>query len=718
MAGDAHAPGGADGGAGGGDRQADPGRVDRRRFISLAGAAAGAALAGCSNASDDAETATAGRRRDVDGPVVSVMTGAQPSTLDMGPNTSTPAGRPHFEGLLQSLVLPTHAPSGRSLTSGHTWTVDGSELSVPCAVESFEVADDGSVRYRFDDRLTYWSGEPLDGRAYYLKDRIEWLETNGAFREEPFGGELESDTVYRRSPLGGPTNPWAARANAHPGMPPLPPAYSEPWVERFEDATTEDAVRQRYLDYRQGKLSAETFAEEGYGTGRYEVGSADDVTSELIELPHALRTNTEVVYAEPRPEYPGPTDRPTLRIVCGAAGTSAPRMSGLSGGGSGGRPSGSMYDPRDFVNGDEIDFGRGVIAESKADYFRKQVPDDIEQLTTWPNPAGGGRQLTFNWANDHLRRLWVRRAIVAAAPFERMRFNQYGRGTIEPSSDAGTLGSVAERALGESFVESLYTYPLDPDTDLAARWMRRAGYERVDGLWTGPDGEGLSLTLSVFSSEVGDVQTLVAGLESFGIAIEVEQLLAGGISYEGNVEAGGFDLLVSNVPAGRSVLPYYGDWFSVGESWMAMPPIAVAGNPLGSCREEPPLASVPASVTLPSEPGALAVDGVDYAEAGGSYDHEAGETVALCEAVDRLRDADTDEAGFREAARRCARWYNYAVPNFVFAGDRVGVWAELSEFAVAAEEDRSLGMSRAEPTAPVHYHVQAGTLRRSGGSDG
>ncbi|QPV62784.1 hypothetical protein I7X12_18990 [Halosimplex litoreum] len=683
------------------------GRLDRRAFVSLAGTVAAAALSGCSNESDDDPT-TAGRQRDVDGPVVSVMTGAQPSTLDMGPSMNTPAGRPHFEGFLQSLVLPTHAPTGRSLTSDHIWTVDGSALPVPCAVESREVTDDGDVRYRFDDRLTYWSGAPLDGQAYYLRDRVGWLETNGAFREESFGGELESDIVYRRSPLAGPTNPAAARANAHPGMPPLPPAYSEPWVERFEDATTEEAVQGTYLDYHQGKLSVETFAEEGYGTGRYEVRSADDVTSELIELPYGLRTNTEVVYAEPRSEYPGPTDRPTLRIVCGSR-TSSPGIAS--------KPSGSMYDPRDFVNGDEIDFGRGVIAESKGDFFRKQVPDDIEQLTTWPNPAGGGRQLTFNWANDHLRRLWVRRAIVAAAPFERMRSNQYGRGSMAPSSDAGTLGSIAERALGESFVDSLYTYPLATDTDLAARWLRRAGYERVDGLWTGPEGEGLSLTLSVFSSEVGDVQTLVAGLEAFGIAIEVEQLLAGGISYEGNVEAGGFDLLVSNAPAGGSVLPYYGDWFSVWGSGMSMPPIAVAGNPLGSCRDDPPLASVPASVTLPSEPGSLAVDGVDYADSGGTYEHDAGETVALCETVDRLHDAGTDVEGFREAARRCARWYNYAVPNFVFAQDRVGLWAELSEFAVSADEDRSLGMSRGEPTAPVHYHVQAGTLRRAGAAE-
>jgi len=718
MADGSHGGGGTGGERGSGEAGADDrpaGRVDRRAFISLAGAAATTALSGCSNSSTGGTPTTADDRRTVDGPVLSVMTESIPSSLDMGPNMGSPYGRPHFEGFFQSLVLPTEASSGEPYTSGHTWTVDGSELSVPCAVESFEVTDDGAVRYRFDDRLSYWNGEPLDGRAYYVKDRIEWLETNGAFQEEPFGGELESDLVYRQSWIGGPTNPSAARAHVHPGMPPLPPAYSEPWLERFEDATTKDAVRQTYLDYRQGKLKMETFSEEGYGTGRFEVRSADDVTYETIEVPFGLQMNTEVVYAEPRSEYPGASDRPTLRVVCGAQGTNSRGMGGGSGSG-GPREAGTFYDPRDFVKAEEVDIGQGVIAESKGDFYRSQVPDDIQQLTTMPNPDGGGLAITFNWDNDHFRRLWVRRAVVAAAPLKRMRFNQYGRGSMAPLSDSGMLGTIADRVLGEEFAESLYTYPLAPDTSLAAEWLRRAGYERVDGVWTGPDGETLSLTLSVFSPDVSEIQTFAAGLEAFGIPVETEQLLSG-FSYRDNVEAGGFDVILSNVPAGRSALTYYGDWVSIGDGWLALPPIAVAGNPLGSCRDDPPMASVPSSVTLPTEPGALAVEGVDYADGDASYEYDAGETVSVCEAVARLRDPDTDEAEYRDAARRCARWYNYAVPNFVFVGDRIGLWADLNEFAVgAAEAEQSLEMSRGRPTVPLHYHVQAGTARQASDS--
>jgi len=719
MVGDPHGGSGADGtgGADGESRSgsAGSGRVDRRRFISLAGAAAATALSGCSSESDDdGEPTTAGRQRDVDGPVMSVMTGVQPSTLDVGPNTSTPYGRPHFEGFLQSLVLPTHGPSGEPHTSGHTWSADGTELSVPCAVAAYEVTDDGAVAVTFDDRLTYWNGDPLDARAYHVRDRIEWLEVNGAFTEDEFTADLVGETEYRWTPMGGPINPTAARTALHPGPPPLPTAFNEPWLERFEDASSREQVRSTYLDYRQGKLSIETYVEEGYGTGRYAPRSTDDVTSELVEVPYSLRTNTEVVYAEPREDYPGPTDRPTLRILGGAKGFSGPALdpAGSGSAGGGGVDAGTFYDPRDFVDGEEVDAGTGVIAESKGDFFRAQVPDAIEQADTWANPAAGGKQLVFNWERPHLRRLWVRRAVAAAAPFERMRYNQYGPGTMPPSSHSGLLGSTARRALGSEFVDSLYQYPQATDTDLAAEWLRRAGYERVAGGWQSPDGDPLSLTLTVYSADINEVQTLIAGLESFGVAVETEQLLGKGISFEDSVRKGGFDLLLGNVPAGQAAVPVYGDWFSAGDGWVAMPPIAVAGNPLGSCRDDPPVASVPESVTLPDRPGALTVDGVDYPDGGAIYEFEGpGETVALCEEVERLRDAETDEAGFREAARRCARWYNYALPNAVFVQDRVGLWADLERFAVAADEERSTEMARGEPVAPMHYHVQAGTLR-------
>ncbi|WP_164471559.1 periplasmic substrate-binding domain-containing protein [Halosimplex salinum] len=681
------------------------GRLNRRRFVSLTGLAASAGLTGCSNETDGSDQTTAPDRAGTN--VVSVMTHAHPTSLDMGPNMGTPTGRAHFLGFLHSLVLPVHGPSGEYYTSGHTTSVGGRELSVPCAVDDYAVEDGEAVRLSFDDRLTYWNGEPLDGRPYYLADRIGWLETNGAFQEAEFGGDLLDGTEYRRAFRRGPTNAEAAGGRVHPGLPPLPPSYSEPWVERFEDATTRDAVQETYLDYRRGKLRIETFVEEGYGTGRYEVRSADDVTDEGIEVPHNLRTNAEVVYAEPRSDYPGASDRRTLRIVGGAVGADEPQVNSSNGG----RPSGSFYDPRDYLSGEEVDFGTGVIAEAKGDFFAADVPDDVEQLATWPNPAGGGLQLTFNWENEHLRRLWVRRAIAAAAPLARMRLNQYGKGTMAPSTWTGMLGTTPETVFEPGFLDSLYDYPLAADYERAATWLRRAGYERVDGLWTSPEGSTLSLTLTVFSPEIAEIETLVAGLESFGVAIEIRQLLGGGLDYEDNIRRGAFDLLLTDVPGGWSPTTYYNDWFAAGEGWTAIPPIAVAGNPLGSCRDDPPLASVPESVTLPEDPGALAVDGVDYADGGATYEFDdAGETVSPCSEVERLRAPDTGEAGFREAARRCARWYNYALPNVVFVQDRVGLWTNRSKVALASDDELSLRMSRGRPTAPQHYHVQAGTL--------
>jgi len=683
-------------------------RIGRRTFVSLVTGAATTTLAGCSN--NDTAGTTAGQRPDGVANAVSVMTGAIPTSLDMGPNLGPVAGRLHFEGFLHSLVLPRHGPTGDRLTSGHTWRVDGSELSVPCAVQSYEVVDGATVRLQFDDRLTYWNGEPLDARAYHHRDRILWLEDDGALREESFDGELISATEYLWSPVAEPTNTIAARSDVHPGMPPLPPSYSLEWIERFEDATTEAKVQQASLDFRQGKLSIEEFVEAGYGTGRYEVPSADDVTTELIELPHSLRSNFEVVYLEPRAAYPGPTDRPPLRILGGVTGVGTPQIRSRTGDDR----SGTFYDPRDVVAGGEADIGTGVIGDGLGEFHREQVPGRIEQLQTWPNPASGGVQLTFNWDNEHLRRLWVRRALVAAAPLERTRRNAYGSGTAPVSAQSGMLGRTDVSAFGTAFVDSLYDYPLAADHDIAASWLRTAGYERADGLWRAPNGDSLALTLCVFAPNVQQVQTLASGLEAFGVAVDVRQLLGKETEYQDVVSGGGFDLLLTRVPGGYDPTAFYGDWFAVGSGWAATPPIAVVGNPFETCRDGQTTASVPDSVTLPSDPGALAVDGVEYPDGGSKYEWDtAGETVALCEEVQRLRAEGTDESRFYEAARRCARWYNYALPSVVFVRDRAALWANRRQLTVATADERSTAMGRGEPTAPLHYHVQAGTLRRA-----
>ena len=680
------------------------GAFGRRAFLAAA-AGVVTGLAGCSEATrGDRSTATA----DGGGGAPTLMTGDRPSIVDFGPSTQSTGG--HLLGFLHALVLPVDGSTGEHRTSGHTVTVGGRELTVPCVISDVEVdAEDDSVTLTTDDRLTYWNGEPLDARAYWLRDRVEWHATYGDVEDRPFEGELVSDTEYRRAVDAAVANPLVPHPSVHPGPPPLPPSYTEQWVEQFEDATTGTAVRNAYGDYVRGRLDAETFVEDGLGSGRYAVESTDDITEEAIDLPVGMQTNTEVLYLTERPDHPGSASVPRFRLVCGAGGISA----GVSGSIAGVGGSAPVYDANVFANYGNVDLAAGGIGPGNADFAPGPLPDPIEQATTYPSPAAGGQQLLFNWENDHLRRLWVRRAVVAAAPLALVRDNGGGRAAVSPTHDAGMLSRADERAFDASFLDSLYDYPVERDEETAAEWLREAGYDRQGGEWVGPDGDRLGLTLLSFSAQYNSTRAIADSLQSFGVGVDFEQIRR--FEYPNYVNGGEFDLLLASVPGGRSPVQFYGDWFSTGEGWTATSPITVAGNPLGSCTEEPPMASVPASVTLPEEPGAIRIEGVDYGDGGAAYEWDAGETVSVCEAIERLRTAD-EAATAREAARVCARWYNYAVPNVVFRQRRAGVWAHTGRLSLPLGDGPAATGARGEPVVPEHYHLQAGTVTPVGES--
>lgn len=119
--------------------------------------------------------------------------------------------------------------------------------------------------------------------------------------------------------------------------------------------------------------------------------------------------------------------------------------------------------------------------------------------------------------------------------------------------------------------------------------------------------------------------------------------------------------------------------------------------------------SVTCAVTVPGEPGALEVEGVDYADGGTAYRHDAGEDVDVCGAIERLRAPETSAEARRAAARQCARWYNYALPSFVVAQARDGFFGNVEAFAFSDGEGAQI--ARPPTWSAAQYHLQAGTVR-------
>ena len=668
-------------------------RRGRRQFLGLVGSAA-AATAGCG--SD--ENGTDQRTATLPEGSVTAWIPVAPNSVDIGRTVTRTPLKAMVGGYFHAPVLPVDGSTGEAFTSGHTWTVpDGEgdrEVSVPCVVADFEVESDELVRLSFDDRFSYWNGESLDGRTYWLHDRVRWLGNGGAFDEGTFPGELVSETEYRSFYTGAAPNQFEAAVAAHPGLPPVAPSVLEPWTERFENVTTEEALSEQFAEYVGGKAGIETVADEGYGTGPYRVASAEDVRREARRSGGGLAVNVEAVSARPFSAYPGSTPLGGLEVV----------------GPTGGSP---ISNQRSFVGNGTLDVGSGVLAET-GDFDPSSVAEGIEQVTTYPSGNGLRSVLVFNWANEHLRRLWVRRALVAAAPFDGVADNVEGASVTTPAYQTGLPSRVDERVFDEAFLDSLVEYPLEADRETAATWLREAGYERRSDGWAGPGGGRPGFEFLAYRERDETIATsLAAGLESFGVPVEVTSVR--NTEYESRLLAADFDLAVCSLSTRWQPTRCYGDWFETGISndvaWFSTSVLTAAGNPLESCREdETGVASTPATVTLPTDP-ALRIEGVDYPDGGASYLWSgAGEDRSVCEASGRLRES-ADVETHRDAARVCARWYNYALPTFQFVQDRVGLWADTDSFDLPGEDHPSLTVARQRPASPHYYHLQAGTIR-------
>lgn len=640
--------------------------IGRRAFASLAVGGATASLAGCYETGqvvDDDELDGTTLRVAVVGDLVPEAqfnrfwaSGPSPAALDF----------------LRQLLLPVEASTGALRTSGHTVAVEGESVSVPCLVADYEIDAPAAVDLRLDDRLSYWDGTPMDAEALWRHERLRWLVDDGPFRNDAFAGERTGAFGYRRAIAanGGP-NRFAARSSVPPpeGVP-VHPSRTGPWVERLDDATTRSELGEAREDLFGDPLDFETYLEAGYGSGAFEPAGEDA----LRNLAVVLRRR------EDHPGDPG-VDNLVVRIAS------------------------DQGDYAGVIRSGAVGAGHGAVGTSA-------VPDRVAQLATYPDSSVPATQLVFDWTGADVRRLWVRRAVVAALPLEEIASTIGGADLAVPRHHSGLPARVDERALGASFCESLYDYPVAADPSTAREWLQAAGYAREDG-WIGPDGDQLALSLVLLGGGLSTLGRVVRNaLRDAGI--DATAHTRDPARYESALASADFDLTIGWTPTGRSPLDYYADHVR-STPGLTLPPIARVNGGVDGPDSDPGF--VPERASVPAAPGALRIEGAAYADGGaGAHHTDAGETLRLRDRVDDLWAADTDEAGYREAARQCARWYNYALPNLVLARPVTGPWADVEAYAVPSEGSRAL---RTEPWThpnPIHYHVQAGTIRAGDGA--
>jgi ABC-type transport system substrate-binding protein len=356
--------------------------------------------------------------------------------------------------------------------------------------------------------FTWWDGTDVTARDRAIPHSIIPYFCCGGPDEVPWVSEYVSTYEFKEEKIGK-LSPTFAEVNM---MAPLPGKADQwaPYIERLEDATTDNEIQNVVQEIRNLHVSIDEAIEEGLGYGLWK---PVDYTSSKLVLekhdghPYADRTNIE---------------RWEWRVV----------------------PT-----TQSFIQAfkrDRFDYGSSHYQNNV-----QQPPENIEEVLSYPSRFGV--KLGLNWRNDHLARRPVRRAINYLLDLNDLASIA---GNVSPLTQqtAGTPDSFAKEWLGEAFIDELISYGPEAQPEKAAQVMREAGYEKRGGVWTDSEGakmKGLRFVASSSSDNalVGD--TISGILSDFGIKTEFTSLESG--SYQDIVGprsgSGDFDLAIHPIGA-------------------------------------------------------------------------------------------------------------------------------------------------------------------------
>ncbi|CCQ34012.1 membrane lipoprotein [Halorhabdus tiamatea SARL4B] len=563
------------------------------------------------------------------------------------------------------------------IIDGHTYSmphVDGvEEVSIPAFITDYTAEPPYDMYNTYNQDMYYWDEEtPIDAEARVEHDYVYYGYDGLIFNaDESFKSEAVEqyrhhfwyeDGTRRLTPRNSNapsgeselpdngTNAYVMETDTVEGIAqteamPEHPGYTTPYAERYADAANTDETTTITDDLNGDRISMPRLANEGWGGGPYKLESGDDVsgTDALLHL---------------RDNHPNNhIDVPKLRIRFATEDRAqVMRARGL------------------------VDLENGVLPMDTGNVNRNAVPDYTQEIARWLQI--GGDNLIFNFNNKHLGRLWVRRAAVAAIDWNQVGANGWGPEVSEANPHhIGVLESVAEGNFSQDFLDQMYTYPIEADQELAAEWMRKAGYEKQGGSWVGPDGDSPDWDLTFNSGEaawIGGVQTVMANLEDFGLGVTLDGNAWD--TYTSRLEPPDYDYDIGLQWANfQTITGAYND----NGAWWSNPMLSGSPNTspyfeLGDDDEVDGLGRPVENVPLPSEVGSIeAPEGaykVPDSIPGGA------ETYDMLDVTEGLREPGVSIDQVRERARVPARYFNYYLPNFVFHSYYNGVYGNVKDF--------------------------------------
>jgi hypothetical protein len=647
------------------DRDANSQWLSRRHYLAAVAGAGAVSLAGCSG-----DTGSGGDGNGDGGAVsdtISVLVRNLPQQSNVNPWAAT--AKSTGMGWTTEMGSPSNPKTGERILSGQTfkspWIEGKEEISIATMLKDLKVNPPFDYTKTYDDRITYWDGTPMDAKAHKLHDLVYYYYNGRKFdKAETFNNEVVDQWTYHswrdkgkvKGQKPAPTNKRFLRYDVLPsgaGDIPIHPEFTKPYVEKYKDATTEQEVNDITDELSSDNISFNRLADKGWGSGLYRIESSDDISGTSAT-------------AKMRDDHPNSEHASISKLEMKFA--TSDRVNVL-------RTRG------------KIDIGDGYIAENGGVMNRAAIPDHIQQAQSYLQL--GGDQIMFNWENKHLQNLWVRRAIIAAVDWNQLSANGWGPNVAVTSKHhTGLLDTTAERVFSKEFLDKLHTYPQKSDIKTATKWMKKAGYTKQGERWHSPDGSKATIELNSYGPTqeyIAASQTLKANLEELGIKVKFKSLSNTAFTKALKAKNTDFHMMLTWAGETKAWQTYWthGYWWNMG---------FVGGDPndspqyevdyktaSGEHRDTHDAQGMPLQVEVPKKIGSIKAPN----KAGKSPNLPNGEKIDIAKQIYVFREPDLTDKKFKEAARKCARFYNFYLPDFMFHQYKYGLWGNVRDFDFA-----------------------------------
>ncbi|GGC64886.1 ABC transporter substrate-binding protein [Haloferax sulfurifontis] len=487
--------------------------------------------------------------------------------------------------------------------------------------------DGRTLTLTFPEGFKWWNGDDLTAEDYYIGLEIDRLQSP---EQSPIESNTLVDDYTIERTFKTAVSPNLMKANVAETFVNTPRSIYREYLTRYEEASSESERESVTSDLLDMSITTQQLIDEGLGNALYRVtgfNSSETVLEKFEDHPYASRT-----------------DIPKVRII----------------------PE-TTADVESLSVNDQLDMNPDVLMSESQ---QSRYPDNIENVyrLNWFRT----QKFTFNFKNEHIARLPVRRAIVNAVDFESMVAAMRQAGTVgAPAENQTALRStIHEEYLGEEFVDQLIDYPVGKDLDAATQLLEDAGYTKENGTWVDPNGESFTFTVLTQNNNTQVQATKVFNdqLNAFGLQTEIST--------------------VSSTDYYQRLQTYEADIFWIWHVAKALwhPTAYFSNNFYGievgdpSSGNETGPTGKPFTTTIPSEVGATEISG-------------SGKEIQPAQLMNDLPNSESAEQ-VKERTRDLVQWFNYALPDFVFVEEDSGYWGDTRDFSMPTGDDYELNTNR------------------------